>query len=179
MSDTLPLPHLELLHHLFAIDETSPSGLRWKNPRASTLKPGSIAGKRRKDGYWSVVITTDKKRNYYVHRIIFFMHTGIDPKNQEVDHVEGVLNNSLNLRKASRQQNAANTKAKNTLNSRETTSKYKGVYRQAKRKKWFAQICVNGKSKHLGSFENELEAAKAYNAAALEAWGEYALLNNI
>lgn len=36
---------------------------------------------------------------------------------------------------------------------------------------------VNRKSRHLGLFTDPWEAAQAYNEAALDAWGEFALLN--
>lgn len=50
-----------------------------------------------------------------------------------------------------------------------TKSGFKGV--AAKGSKWHARIRVNGKLRHIGSFESPVEAAKAYDAAALEAWG--------
>ncbi len=44
-------------------------------------------------------------------------------------------------------------------------------------KKWVANITVNSKRKHLGYFTNEREAAKSYNAAAIEHYGEFAKLH--
>jgi hypothetical protein len=43
--------------------------------------------------------------------------------------------------------------------------------------KWAAQINLAGRSTHLGYFVNEEDAARAYDAAALDVWGEYAYLN--
>ena len=74
-----PLPDLELLLYLLEVDETSPSGLRWKNPKARCVKPGDIAGNLNKNGYWQVTITTDEKRKYLAHRIILYMTTGKNP----------------------------------------------------------------------------------------------------
>lgn len=56
-------------------------------------------------------------------------------------------------------------------------SGYKGVL--FFRGKWVAKIKVNKKSFYLGSFNNVIEAAKAYNAAAIKYFGENAYLNPI
>jgi len=42
------------------------------------------------------------------------------------------------------------------------SSKYVGVSWHKNQYKWRAQICVNGKIKHLGTFTDEKEAAQAY-----------------
>lgn len=67
--------------------------------------------------------------------------------------------------------------AQNAKGHKGTTSIYKGVSWDKSRKKWVANICVNGKIKKLGRFTNEGDAAMAYNAAALKAWGEDCFLN--
>ena len=58
-------------------------------------------------------------------------------------------------------------------------SQYKGVAWDANRNKWLASICVNGKSKHIGRFNSEQEAALAYNLKASELFGDFATLNII
>lgn len=57
------------------------------------------------------------------------------------------------------------------------TSQYKGVH--ADKNKWRAAIYINNRRKSLGHFENEIDAAKAYNDAALKYFGEFAVLNTI
>ena len=63
--------------------------------------------------------------------------------------------------------------------SKNSTSKYKGVSWDESRGKWAAQISVDCKSKRLGRFKSEEEAAKTYNKAASELHGEYAFLNEV
>ena len=64
--------------------------------------------------------------------------------------------------------NQANQRRRNT-----GRSKYRGV--KTKGRKWVASI---GKNRtHLGQFENEIDAAKAYDIAAKNKYGQFAQLN--
>ena len=55
---------------------------------------------------------------------------------------------------------------------------YKGVCRNIGRgKPWMANICVNGKLRWLGCFEDQWNAARAYNVEAARFFGEFAKLN--
>lgn len=60
-----------------------------------------------------------------------------------------------------------------------STSKYKGVSYDRSRNKWVAQARINGKNKFIGRFDNEDDAARAYNRVIKEYCGETAYLNNI
>ena len=53
------------------------------------------------------------------------------------------------------------------------TSKYKGVHRHGKSERWRVWF----RDKHIGLFESEVEAAKAYDQAALHFNPEFACLN--
>lgn len=106
----------------------------------------------------------------YMHRIL------LDCNNGEIDHTNrnGLDNRLVNLRVATRSQNSANKP------SVSGSSKFKGVCKaKTKTERYRAWIMKDKKSKYLGSFLTEVEAAKAYNVAALDAWGEFAMLNNI
>lgn len=92
------------------------------------------------------------------------------------DHVNrnSLDNRRINLRPATPEQNNANR-----ARYRNSKSGYKGVYWAKRDRKWKAAICVSGRRVSLGLFDDPVEAARAYNAAALKAWGEYAWLNPI
>lgn len=60
-----------------------------------------------------------------------------------------------------------------------TTSKYKGVSWAKNNNKWCARIGKNGVYKNLGYFENEDDAARAYNEKAMVLYGDSAFQNVI
>lgn len=92
------------------------------------------------------------------------------------DHKDGnVLNNQkTNLRQSTHAQNSHNQSIRVT-----NKSGYKGVSFYKRYNKWVAHIIYNYKSVHLGYFENIIDAAKAYNEAAIKYHGEFARLNTI
>ncbi len=103
-----------------------------------------------------------------------WMHTLITgwPETDHRDH-DGLNNQRFNLRPVTHAQNSANRLKQHAPAS----SRYKGVTWHAQRAHWRANIRVNGKLRHLGSFTSEEDAARAYDIAALTAWGEHACLN--
>jgi hypothetical protein len=106
-----------------------------------------------------------------MHRLILGLERG---DRLCCDHIDGNgLNNQRhNLRVATYKQNAANRTA-----SRNALSHYNGVTLDKRVGKWRAQIQSGGKSIWLGQFATELQAAEAYDLAAVKVHGEYAKLN--
>jgi hypothetical protein len=93
------------------------------------------------------------------------------PLTDHINH-DGLDNRRSNLREASPQQNTANSRKKAN-----GTSRFKGVCRDSRKKAWRAHIRPAGKFVHLGYFADEVSAARAYDAAALAIFGEFAYLN--
>jgi hypothetical protein len=119
-----------------------------------------------KDGYVS-----NSKEGSSMHRIV------TNAKKYEIiDHINNKKydNRNCNLRIAS-----ASLNAYNKIKKKNTSSKYFGVHLVKKDGKWIGSISFNGKKYYLGSFEEEIEAAKAYNEKAIELYGENANLNVI
>ena len=96
-----------------------------------------------------------------------------------VDHIncDGLDNRRSNLRLANRSQQQANTPKQRTTKGKPTYSKYKGVSWYKHIQKWAARIQVDLRDVHLGVFESEEDAARAYDKAAKESFGEFAKLN--
>jgi len=104
------------------------------------------------------------QKHLCIHRILLGFRA--DHK----DH-DGLNNRKENLRLSTHQQNCFNRRKR----SGSYSSQFKGVYFHKICNKWTAKI---GKT-IVGYFSTEIDAALAYNAAAIAEHGEFALLNQI
>ena len=110
------------------------------------------------------------KRGYiYMHRLILDA-----PDGMQVDHVngDGLDNRRQNLRLATNAENRRNTRI-----AANNTSGCKGVCWDKVEKKWIAQIGINGRTRRIGRFDFLLDAALAYDRAAMAHYGEFANVN--
>ena len=110
-----------------------------------------------------------KRTTTSMHRLILGAKKG-----EIIDHQDhdGLNNRRYNIRLCtSRQNNMNRQKPKNG------TSVFKGVSWDAISGKWKAAIMLNNKGKHLGYYLSEVEAAKAYDTAAIELFDEFACTN--
>lgn len=124
------------------------------------------------------------------HRKIIAMHNLIYPSNV-VDHINGNKwdNRKSNLRPATHQMNGWNKGKPIGTGKKKYTSKYKGVryapLNGAPRWETLIRHVERGQPKHtgktirLGYFDNEDDAARAYNAKVKELRGEWAWLNPV
>jgi len=113
-----------------------------------------------------------KYKMQYMHRLVTSC-----PADMNVDHKnhDKLDNQKNNLRICSTSENLRNQQIRTVSK----TSVYKGVTFHKQAGKWQARIQLENKNNYLGLFANEIDAAIAYNVAAIEMFGEFALLNDI
>jgi hypothetical protein len=122
-----------------------------------------------RDGH---LVTVQNKVSLLIHRLIMGIPFG---DKRVVDHINGnpLDNRKCNLRLCNIAQNLWNQKK-----SKNNTSGYKGVYIVKKgTPRYLAMITLNKKLTYLGTFKEIADAAKAYDRAAVENFGEFARLN--
>ena len=119
--------------------------LYWSQSPKASIKAGSIAGCVKKGRKY----IKHKGVAFFSHRVIYFMHYGTVPK--VIDHKDGdPMNNKIeNLRSCTPSQNSLNCKMRPN-----NTSGVRNVNWDKLSKKWLVRIRLNGKRKHIGSFED-------------------------
>jgi hypothetical protein len=117
---------------------------------------------RRENGKWMPL---------RMHRAVLKLPHG---DHRRIDHIDrnGLNNTKSNLRICSHQNNMRNRRKVPSK-----TSTFKGVFKKCDRKRWYAAIGLNKKTYHIGVFDSEIEAAKAYDVVAQKYFGEFARLN--
>jgi hypothetical protein len=102
-----------------------------------------------------------------LHRFVIDAPSGV-----QVDHRNG---NGLDCR---RENLRLATQSQNLMNRGPCSGRrFKGVFKHKYPGRWMARIGFGGRYKYLGLFGSEVEAARAYDAAAVELCGEFASLN--
>lgn len=111
----------------------------------------------------------EKRKTIFMHREIMQ-----PPAAKVTDHVNGnkLDNTRANLRNVTPRQNVHNRRKRFG-----STSIYKGVGYHKRRHRWYASIRLGKEYFHLGYFDAEVEAARAYDRGAVELFGEFARLN--
>ena len=146
--------------------------------RVANTKTGRILkGGLSSSGYTTVTLSKKGRQKTHCIHVLVAREWAANPDAKRcVDHIDGDKTNNHyeNLRYATHSENGMNLKTRTN-----TSSVYKGVYFQKKAGKWAAYIRINRILKHLGLFDNERDAAEAYNAAAIEHFGIYKKLNVI
>ena len=160
----------DLLHGLFRYDNAT-GNLIWRFTKSATAPAGSIAGSVNSKGHVNVQVN---KKMYAAHQLVYAMHHNHIPA--EIDHINGVKtdNRIENLRSCTSSQNKGNI---GLLSSNITG--YRGVSLNRRTGFYHAQIKINGKQTYLGRFDTPESAARVYNIAAKEHFGEFAYLNKV
>lgn len=138
-------------HDLFVYNS---GHLLWKAGQNNNVVAGAKAGYLR-GGYLQVMVDG---KTYGAHCIIWEMHNGPIPDGMFIDHEDRIRSNNLlsNLRLVTRKVNNQN-KGMQCNN----TSGVTGVTLTKQAKPWTAQIRVDGKRVHLGSFADKDAAIAA------------------
>ncbi len=119
-------------------------------------------------GYaYTVLRTPGTRRKVFMHGFVIGHVAGkvIDHRNH--DRLD---NRRSNLRHATPQQNASNMR-------RWGVARYKGTFALRGGARWQARIYVEGSAIHLGTYRVQEDAARAYDAAARQHFGEFACVN--
>ena len=148
---------------------------------------GKILGCRRnKDGTRKEIFTGKDRSGYhrssggdsypegYRSRLVWFAVNGPIPKGMEINHKnhDQADDRIENLELVTRSENSRYTRK-----PKDNTSGYKGVYLHKRAQKYRARIKVSSKVKYLGHYNCPIEAACAYDNAARELHGRFAILN--
>lgn len=151
-------------NHIF---EYKDGKLLWKNARRPSFNGKEVGCD---DGQGYIKVTFNGKQTL-AHRIIYLMHYGEMPA--AVDHIDrNVKNNRIeNLRAADTSKNGMNSQS-----WRIPISGCRNVYKFQGRNKFSVRLRVNGKTKHIGNFEDLEFADLVATEARAKYHGEFAFV---
>lgn len=175
----------ELVRHLLRYDPET-GKLFWRERTPDLFRDGKHSAEHtcakwnsKNAGKEAFTTTSDGRKEgrifrvgFRAHRVIWAIVYGEWP--EEVDHInhDATDNRLVNLRACTHAQNLYNQSS-----TKGSSSRFLGVSWRSESNAWIAQISVAGKSCRIGKFDAEDEAARAYDAAATEHFGEFANLN--
>lgn len=161
---------MENLHEFFRYED---GVLFWKVNRG-TVKAGSVCGNTHHSGYRRTKL---HNRELLIHRVIWNMFNGPIPDGMELDHINRNKrdNRIENLRLATHGDNMLN---RGGFSVATKTSRFKGVCLDKSTGRWRMTIKVGGTHKQ-ELFDDEADAATAYNFYAEQMFGEFAVYNTV
>lgn len=159
--------NIAALHNTFSVDDSSPSGLSWKDWTPSVRRPTNVAGRLITQGYWQVGFGGAR---LLVHRIIWIIvnNETILP-GMEVDHEDGNRRNN-GIENLQLFTSGQNSRARNGVNKTNRTG-FLGVSKHVKGLRWLSRFHRDGKLVYLGCFDDPVLAARRYNEAVI-AWAK-------
>ena len=113
-----------------------------------------------------------KRVGLKMHRVIM----GITDRNIQIDHKDrnGLNNTRENIRLSTARENGINRGSR-----KNSSSRFKGVSWDKGAARWLSAISINGKTRRIGLFEDEEEAARQFNNMARDHHGEFAVYNDV
>lgn len=154
-----------------SLEKTVPN--KW--PRVCTYHEKVLKPNRNKQGYLRIhVCKLGEKKHLSIHRLVASAFLSEYTEKKPVDHLNGICgdNRLSNIRMATQSENQANRR-KGTGHS----SKFKGVTWDKERETWKCVIMKGWKRVFIGRFQDEVEAAKAYDEKLFTLSGEFSLTN--
>jgi hypothetical protein len=136
-----------------------------------TVKAGACTGHLNKSGYLQIKF---KQKVYLAHRLFWLLHTGSDPGQFTIDHIDGDKSNNkfLNLRLATQAE-----QMRNRLRQTNNMSGCRGVCWKKAQRKFIAYIYFNKKNIHIGSYATLDQAIIARKAKEIELFGAFSPLH--
>ena len=109
-------------------------------------------------GYKQIDLTNNqgKKQRFLLNRLVYYAF------NPDWDIFDSSTDNFIDHRNGNPTDNRISNLRNITHQHNNFNRKCKGYYYHKPSKKYQAKICLNGKTKYLGYFENEQDARKAY-----------------
>ena len=157
----IPLPELDYLNSILECRD----GILYHKVNRGKARAGNIAGQMAKH-YWTLRI---QNRNYYIHRVVFFMANGWCP--DYIDHINGnkIDNRIENLRPATNQQNGGNSpiRKNNSHGAKNLTFDKRSNF-------WYVKFWVNGVRRNLGCFKDKELAIEFAELARETIYGQFA-----